>query len=59
MSVSVWYWFLMAVWLLYALWAEYRADQPYPFRRSGFYLLLFLLLLMLGWRVFQAPIHGG
>jgi hypothetical protein len=48
----------MLIWLLFALawnwnWAGIAAHGP-----LGNSLLLFLLFLLLGWRVFGAPVHG-
>ena len=56
MTLDVWYWLLMAIWLLRGLWAEYTPGQPYPLGRAGGYLLMFLLFLLIGLRIFGSPI---
>jgi hypothetical protein len=58
MSLGLVFWILMLIWLLFALawnwnWAGIAAHGP-----LGNSLLLFLLFLLLGWRVFGAPVHG-
>lgn len=52
MSFGLLYWILMLVWFVFGLW------QTWPdYKSHGGNLLLFVLLLVLGWRVFGAPIH--
>ena len=52
MNFAIAYWVLMLVWLAFGLWTSY------PFtRNSGGTLLMFLLLLIIGWQVFGAPLH--
>lgn len=52
MSFGLCYWILMLAWLLFGLW------QCWPnVKGQGANLLLFVLLLLLGWRVFGPPIH--
>lgn len=55
MSFALCYWVLMLIWLVLGLWSS-----P-PGRANGYgvgTLLLFILLLLLGWKVFGAPLHG-
>lgn len=51
MSFGLAYWILMLIWLV---WGFY---QPGPWTARGGNLMLFILLLLLGWAVFQAPLH--
>jgi hypothetical protein len=59
MAMGLAFWILMLLWLVFWLawnWPGSQAVGPYgPFGNS---LLLFILLLLLGWRVFGAPLHG-
>lgn len=54
MSLGLAYWILMLVWFAFGLWRAW----PNPIAGGGD-LLLFILLLVIGWKVFGAPIHGG
>jgi hypothetical protein len=55
MSFGLIYWVLMLLWLLFGLWGFYRPNEPYSVWGHG--LFLFILFLLLGWRVFGAPVH--
>ena len=59
MSFQLLYWVLMLLWLVLGLWAGWPpAGSPGPaFRPLGGTLLLFILLVILGWRVFGSPVH--
>ena len=53
MSFALAFWILMLVWLVFGIW------QTWPnYQASGGNLLLFVLLLILGWHTFGAPIKG-
>lgn len=58
MTISFIYWFLMLVWVLFSGWWGYRTDAAgrYPVWGSG--LLIFLLFLLIGLRIFGDPIKG-
>jgi hypothetical protein len=52
MTISLLFWILMLIWLVsggVAAWPNLRAGLPN--------LVLFLLILILGWHNFGAPIH--
>lgn len=51
MTFTLIYWVLMLIWLVLGL----RAARA--FATSGD-LLLFILLLILGWKIFGTPVHG-
>lgn len=57
MSLAVLFWLLMILSLLLGWWSDYIPGQPYPFRRGLWALLTFLLLAILGWAQFGAPVH--
>lgn len=54
MGLGVAYWILMLIWLIFYLWVNWPINP----RPLGGTLLLFILLLLLGWRVFGPPLHG-
>jgi len=42
----------MLLWLVFGLWSNWPAPRP-----IGGTLLLFILLVILGWKVFGPPVH--
>jgi hypothetical protein len=54
-SFGLIFWILMLLWLLYGFWGWWGAPQPYYWYGHG--ALLFVLFLLLGWRIFGAPVH--
>ena len=59
MTLEVWFWLVMALWLVLGIWNGYAPVGPpgQPgFRAWGGNLLLFILLVILGWRAFGAPL---
>jgi hypothetical protein len=56
MPLQIFFWVLMLLWLVLGLWSDYVPGQPYPFKVWGGNLVLFVLLLILGWGVFGAPV---
>jgi hypothetical protein len=57
MTMAFLFWFLMLLALLFGWWREYIPGQPYPYHRGLYPVLLFVLLGILGWSQFGAPIH--
>lgn len=58
MSFALLYWILMLFALVFGLWTGWPApNTPNGFRPLGNTVLLFILLVILGWAVFKAPIH--
>lgn len=55
MTIGLVFWILMLLWLVFGLWSRWPIGN---FNALGGDLLLFILLLLLGWRAFGAPIHG-
>jgi hypothetical protein len=47
------FWILMLLWLLFGLW---NYHSPMSYGPLGSNLLLFVLLLLLGWQAFGAPL---
>lgn len=56
MSLSLAFWILMLIWLVFGLAWHFGALGVYGPWGGG--LLLFVLLALLGWKVFGAPLHG-
>lgn len=54
MTLEVWFWVIMFLWLVVGLWLEWTPGYPYV--RAGRHVLIFILLLILGWRVFGSPV---
>ncbi len=54
MTLGLIFWIIMLVWLLFSGWSL-RAGGPTAWGGS---LMLFVLLLLLGWHSFGAPIRG-
>ncbi len=52
MSFALCYWILMLIWLAFSLWSSWPNLKP-----GGGSLLLFILLVLLGWKVFGPPLH--
>lgn len=56
MTLGLCFWILMMIWLVFGLAVWNGAVAAYG--AIGNTLLLFILLLLLGWKVFGAPLHG-
>lgn len=54
MSFGLCYWILMLLWLVFSLWSNWGPG----WKPVGGSLLLFILLVLLGWKVFGPPIHS-
>ena len=58
MTLGLAFWILMLIWLVFGL-AWHAGWFPNPnYGPWGATLLLFILFLLLGWRVFGPPIQG-
>lgn len=57
MTLGLCFWILMLLWLVFGLWAYWPAGPGVSFRPLGGTLLLFFLLMLLGWKVFGPPLH--
>lgn len=58
MSIALLFWILMLIWLIFGF-VYHGGLLPGPYGLYGHSLLLFILLLLLGWQVFGAPISSG
>jgi hypothetical protein len=44
--------------LLFGFYVDYTPNQPYPFKRGLWVFVMFVLIGILGWRVFGEAIRG-
>jgi len=51
MTIALLFWILMLIWLIFGVWSSWPNIQG-----AGGNLLLFILLLILGWAEFGSPI---
>ena len=59
MSLGLAYWILMLLWLVLGLWWAWPSSPGYHgWFPVGNTLLIFLLFLLVGWKVFGPPLHG-
>jgi hypothetical protein len=56
-TIAFLFWLLMLLWLLFGLYWTWPADGR-AFAPVGGNLLLFILLFLLGWKLFGFPIQG-
>jgi hypothetical protein len=58
MTLGLAFWILMLIWLIFGVVYHGGYVGP-PYGLWGHTLLLFVLFLLLGWKVFGPPLHGG
>jgi hypothetical protein len=59
MKIGLLFWILMLVWLLFGLWSQWPSGSgsALTYGPVGGALLLFLVVGLLGWKVFGAPLQ--
>lgn len=58
MTLGLCFYILMLLWLVFGLyWSWPAPNTPFPVGPVGGTVLLFLLLLLLGWSEFGPPLH--
>ncbi len=57
MSFALLFWILMLFWLVYGFFPTTPGPGGLNYRLIGGNLLLFILLVLIGWKLFQAPLH--
>jgi hypothetical protein len=57
MPLSILYWILMLLWLVFGLWSGYTPGQAYTYRAWGGSILQFILFAVIGWKLFGPPIQ--
>jgi hypothetical protein len=58
MPLSVAFWILMIIWFIFGLYGNRENIRGGNYGPFGGSLLLFILLFILGWKVFGFPIQG-
>jgi hypothetical protein len=58
MTIGLVFWILMLFWLVFGIWSNWPSINSGQYAPFGGNLLLFILLLLLGWHAFGAPIRG-
>ena len=59
MTIGFLFWLLMILWFLFGLYWNWPRNGSQPgYSVVGGNLLLFILLFLLGWKVFGFPIQG-
>ena len=57
MSTALLFWVLMILWLIFGIVQFWPATGTRPWPLGG-HVLIWILLALLGWRVFGAALHG-
>jgi len=57
MPLSVLFWVIYLIAVLFGAWSSYEPAQPLWYRRAGSYLLLWILVGILGWEVFGSVVR--
>jgi hypothetical protein len=58
MTLAVWFWLLYVLSLIFVGWGEWGIAIPgNPFARRGWYIILYILIGLLGWKAFGSPIQ--
>ena len=58
MTLELCFWILMLIWAVFFCVWNFGAAAVGPYGPFGNSLLIFILFLLLGWKVFGAPLHG-
>lgn len=56
MPLPILFWVLMLLWLIFGFWVYRVPGSPYPWERGGAHFLTWILLALLGWKVFGSAI---
>ncbi len=57
MTLSVWFWLFYVLSIFFAVWREYTPGTPYVWYKSSWYLFFYILIGLLGWKVFGSPVQ--
>lgn len=57
MPMGILFWVIMLLWFIFGLWWNWRPEGGPNFAPLGGHVLLFLLFMLLGWRVFGPPLQ--
>ena len=56
MPFQIAFWFLWFVACFFAFYGEYIPGQPYPYPRGLRWIFIMIMLGLLGWKTFGAPL---
>ena len=56
MALSIWFWVIYVLTLIFGFWSNYTPGSPYPVKNLGGSSLFFVLIFLLGWAVFGSAI---
>jgi hypothetical protein len=56
MEIQVWFWLFYVLGLLFSLWVEYVPNQRYPFQYGARNIFFFVLIVLLGWKLFGSVV---
>jgi hypothetical protein len=56
MTLQVWFWIIYVLALIFGWFGYYTAGQPFPWPRFGGHFVFWVLIGVLGWAVFGAPV---
>lgn len=54
MPLGVWFWLVMAIWLIFGCWREFEPARPLAAR--GFGVMTFILFAIIGLKIFGSPL---
>ena len=57
MAMGLLFWILMLLWFVFGLYWNWPGNAIGSYGPIGNSLLLFILLLLLGWHAFGSPVH--
>lgn len=57
MTFALAYWILMLIWFVFGCWSNWPVSKA-SIGPMGGSVLMFVLLVLLGWAVFGAPLHS-
>jgi hypothetical protein len=57
MPLGLLYWVLMILWLIFGFW-QWSPSVPTNYRPFGGHILLWILLFIVGWRIFGFVVQG-
>ena len=57
MTLQFWFWLFYVGGALFGLWYDYEKGQPYPYRTAGYHFLVYVLLFIIGLKLFGSPVQ--
>lgn len=56
MPIRLLFWILYLIAIVFGFWIGYVPGQPYPFNRWGGNLMIYILIAIIGWKLFGEPV---